>query len=366
MLTLAEVTGYLLGRGLLSAESVVHGDLAIRDASSRNRNFKVECSAGPSYLLKQGLGAEGSAMTAHEAHVYRLLSAGSGRLARYLPHFFDYDVEQGILVIELVSAGEDLRRYHLRHGRIPPPLAAAAGRALGSLHRMTRRQPEGVAYPEQAPWILTIHKPDIAIFREASSASLELIKTVQAAGGLGQRLDELRARWKVEALIHYDVKWDNFIALEAAGPGKPARLKLVDWESAMYGDPCWDIGSVFSHFLSLWLFSIPVTGQVPPERFPELARFPLGKMQPAIRRCWDAYVAEMGLSFEDSGRWLMRSVELGAARLIQTAFEAAQMSTNLTSNLVLHLQLGLNMLQRPREAIVHLLGLPLPGVSAAS
>ena len=365
MLTLAEVTGYLLGRGLLSAESVVHGDLAIRDASSRNRNFKVECRAGPSYLLKQGLGAEGSATTAREAQVYQLLSDGKGRVARYLPRFFDYDAEQGILVIELVSAGEDLRRYHLRHGRIPPQLAAAAGRALGSLHRMTRSQAEGYPYPAQPPWVLTIHRPDVAIFREASSASLELIKTVQAADGLGQCLDELSARWKVEALIHHDVKWDNFVAFEGPGSGKSARLKLVDWESAIYGDPCWDIGSVFSHFLSLWLFSIPVTGQVPPERFPELARYPLSKMQPAIRRCWDAYVAELGLPFEESGRWLMRSVGLGAARLIQTAFEAAQMSTSLTSNLVLHLQLSLNMLQRPREAIVHLLGLPLPGIPAA-
>src|SRR5947209_12146246 len=185
MLTLAEVTGYLLGRGLLSAESVVHGDLAIQDASSRNRNFKVECSAGPSYLLKQGLGAEGSAMTAHEAHVYRLLSAGSGRLARYLPHFFDYDVEQGILVIELVSAGEYLRRYHLRHGRIPPPLAAAAGRALGSLHRMTRRQAAGYPYPAQPPCVLTIHRPDVGIVPEASTRGPALADTVRTADGPG-------------------------------------------------------------------------------------------------------------------------------------------------------------------------------------
>ncbi|MDQ6776943.1 MAG: hypothetical protein M3071_12175, partial [Actinomycetota bacterium] len=52
-----------------------------------------------------------------------------------------------------------------------------------------------------------------------------------------------------------------------------------------------------------------------------------------------------------------RAVQLAGARLVQTAYEAAQMMQALTSSLVLHLQLALNILERPGEAATRLLGL---------
>jgi hypothetical protein len=66
----------------------------------------------------------------------------------------------------------------------------------------------------------------------------------------------------------------------------------------------------------------------------------------------------------DSRTWaaeLLRVVQFAAARLLQTAFEATQMMQQLTSAIVLHLQLALNILQRPQEAASSLLGLPLHG-----
>jgi len=137
------------------------------------------------------------------------------------------------------------------------------------------------------------------------------------------------------------------------------RLKIVDWELARLGDPCWDVGSVFANYLSFWLFSIPITGEDPPDRFMDLARYPLERMQPAIRSFWQSYVRTMELDAATSDDWLLCAVKYGAARLVQTAYEQMQMSIHLTGNVVCLLQLSLNILQRPREAMVHLLGLPL-------
>lgn len=80
-------------------------------------------------------------------------------------------------------------------------------------------------------------------------------------------------------------------------------------------------------------------------------------MQPALRACWRAYTARLGLDQARANRWLLHATELAGARLLQTAYEAAQMATWLSSGLVLHLQLSLNILQRPREAAVQLLGI---------
>ena len=55
---------------------------------------------------------------------------------------------------------------------------------------------------------------------------------------------------------------------------------------------------------------------------------------------------------------LSAAVRFAAARLVQTAFEATQDAGSLATDVVLHLQVALNVLQRPRQAVVHLLGLP--------
>jgi Ser/Thr protein kinase RdoA (MazF antagonist) len=344
----ADVTEYLLRRGLLAPEVVVGGELVVREVSSRNRNFAVETSEGPGYLLKQGRSAAGAATVAREAGVYEHLVARGGELRSHLPGLVGYDADKEVLVLELLREAEDLRSRHLRLEEFPVQIGAGMGAALGILHRQMR-----AAYPEAPPpWVLSIHRPDASLFRDVSAANLELIKIVQNATGLGERLDELRAGWRVETLIHQDVKWENCLTTP------DDRLHLIDWEMAVAGDPYWDLGAALSQYLGFWLLSIPVTGGEPPARFPALARFPLDAMKAALRACWEGYAGEA----EDShaapgGEPLERAVAYAGARLIQSAFEASQFDQRLNSAAILHLQLGANLIERPGAAAEQLLGL---------
>lgn len=359
MLDHSEVVGYLLDRGLLTPRHVVEGTIVVRDASSRNRNFVVEGGDGSSFVLKQGARPYGIAAVAQEAAVYQMLEQRGGRLASYLPQICGYDATEQVLIMRKVSGARDLRAHHLRTGRFSRALAASIGDALGSLHQETTGDVPGAAVGKP-PWVLSVHRPNLTIFREASSATLELIRILQSAPEFGDRLDALRSQWEPSCFIHYDVKWDNFLVYPAPNgqPAKRSRLRIIDWESAQPGDPRWDLGSVFSHYLSLWLSSIPITGQDPPERFPDLARLPLGRMQPAMAECWSAYQRRMGLDGSRGTLWLWAAVSYAGARLVQTVFEAAQVATRLDGGMVLHLQLASNILDRPRETAVHLLGLP--------
>lgn len=364
MLAQSEVVGYLLDRGLLSTESIVDGDLVVRDASSRNRNFKVERRRAVSYLVKQGIGPNGVATVAHEAAVYRVLAGVGAAVEGHLPRFYGYDQAEQVLILELVRNSEGLASYHLRLGRFPSGVAAALGDALGALHRLTWRGSNSGTPASLPPWILSVHRPDLSVFRDSSAATIELIKIVQQSADFCSHLDQLQNEWHAQALIHQDVKWDNVIVF-APARGQVRRVKLIDWESAVYGDPCWDAGSVFSSYLSFWLSSIPVTGRNPPERFAELARYPLSKMQAGMRSSWHAYVGQLGLDGLTANRWLLRTVRFAAARLLQAAVEASQMTDRLTGSSVLHAQLSLNMLERPRETAVHLLGIPFHHATAA-
>jgi aminoglycoside phosphotransferase (APT) family kinase protein len=358
----SEVIHYLLNRRLLLPHTVVDGTVVVRDSSSRNCIFVVDGGDTSSFVLKQGTSPEGVTAVAHEAAIYQLLMRRGHRITSYLPTVWEYDTIGQVLVLGKVSGDRDLRGHQVRTGRFSRALATSIGDALGTLHREIVAESVFETPGRSTPWVLSVHQPSVSIFRDASSAALELIRIVQSAPELGQALDAVRRGWEPSCLIHYDVKWDNFIACPTDSRSRSRtrfRLKIIDWEAARFGDPRWDLGSVFSHYLSLWLFSIPITGRDPPERFPELARFPLGRMQPAMADCWSAYRKRADLDRHGGAHWILAAVSYAGARLVQTAFEAAQVATHLDSSMVLHLQLASNILARPREAAVHLLGLPI-------
>lgn len=363
-LTAREVVRYLLDKRLLLPAALTEGKLVVVDVSRRNRNYQVRAEGGHCFLVKQGVGEEGRMTVAHEARFYTYARSLNGdSLRRYLPGFHGFDEALGILVLELLDA-EDARHYLGRIGRFPAGLASGFGEALAALHRL---KPDGtgasatppVTMP-QPPGALFLHRPHLPAFRDLSRATLQVLQIVQRFSEFGESLDALRAGWRVNALIHLDLKWDNWLVLDERRCPWNQRLRLVDWELACPGDAAWDVGSVFNDCLSHWLLSIPVTGQTPPERFPELARHPLERMQPALRAFWQSYTRSRPLDIPASHDLLWRSSQYAAVRLLQSAFEQMQASPQLTGYAVCCLQVALNILRRPQEAATHLFGIPMP------
>jgi thiamine kinase-like enzyme len=359
MLTQSNIVPYLLEYGFLSTKSIVDGHLVVLDTSRRNRNFKVT-TRDQGFFLKQGVDAERIATIAQEAAVYQLLQLHTPNdgLNIYLPQFYGYDPKEHILILELMHNTETLREYHTRTNRFSIASATAVGEALGTIHRQANANTSYPCLSGHPPWVLAIHHPDIRTLRDISSANMRIVRIIQQVTQLCELLDELRRGWRSDTFIHHDFKWDNCLVSQPPVAKHAIRPKIVDWEVAGVGDPCWDVGSVFNEYLSCWLFSIPITGETPPEQFVNLARLPLEKMQPAIRSFWQSYSRRMELAPATSAQWLQRSIKYAAARLVQTCFESMQMSIQLTGNIICLLQLSLNIMRRPQEAIVHLLGIP--------
>lgn len=361
MLTQENLVAYLLRRGLIDVEAIVGSDLEILDVSRRNRNFKVLSRRGPSYLLKQGIGPDGMRTVAHEAHILRGIDAiDAGALRRCVPRCVDYDADEQVLITQLFPDAQSLHQYYARRRRFSCPLARAMGRALAALHALPPDlwpPPYAFGPVEGAHWVLSIDRPVLAVMRDISAANLQLIRIVQQFPEFCDLLGTLRKDWEPAAQIHGDIKWDNCLVELPDTSAPPRAIKIVDWELAGPGDPCWDAGSVFSNYLSFWLFSIPVTGETPPDRFMDLARFPLQHMQPAMRAFWQAYIAGRGLPAAATARTLQRATRFAAARLLLTAFEQMQTAQALTGPIICALQLCLNILQRPDDAGRQLLGI---------
>jgi hypothetical protein len=371
MLAARDVATYLLERQLINEQAIVDGNLTVIDASRRNSNFKVITEDGPSYLLKQGIGANSIATVAHEAALYQRFHADSQYhdLAGYLPHYYAYDPDQHVLIVELFRDAQDMQAYQSKRTHFSMRLAASMGHALAALHRERTDDGNHADWRSETavwqPWALSISLPALADYLDMSSGTLQLTKSIQQFHEFGLLLDQITQAPATTALIHGDIKWDNWLVVAPSTPRARPTVKLVDWELSTFGDPCWDVGSAFSDYLSFWLRSIPITGSAPPDRFMELARFPLEHMQPAMRAFWHSYRHHMAFTSETADAWLFRCVQLSAARLLQTAFEELQMAHELTGTSVCMLQLSLNMLKQPEAAAVHLLGLPLQEEASA-
>jgi aminoglycoside phosphotransferase (APT) family kinase protein len=363
---------YPLHHDLTTPADLVLGGLSIQDTSFRNDNYKLTSTAGPSYLLKHATAPDKVATLRNEAAVYALLNAGpaASAVAPFLPPFHSFDEADNMLVLGLLPEARTLSEHYRRTAAFPTSHARALARALAALHTLDPeawRSTLPSAYREgTGHWALGLHRPTLGDIQNASLANLETIRVVQRFPEFMRLLDDLQSDWRATHPTHADVKWLNVILCAAPGSKRRTQIKLIDWELARVGDPCWDAGSVFGEYLTFWLLSIPVTGDAPPDRFLNLARYPLDRMRPAMRAFWLEYIRRMDLSPAEADEWLLRSTRFAASRLLQTAYEQGHASNRLTGNIVCLLQLAFNILQRPDDACFTLLGIPPRGAWAVA
>jgi aminoglycoside phosphotransferase (APT) family kinase protein len=190
--------------------------------------------------------------------------------------------------------------------------------------------------------------------QDGSGGIFQMLGMIRQFPQFVDSLEKLRAGWRPDALIHSDIKWDN--CLLSRDPDGSPRLKVVDWEMADWGDSCWDVAAIFSAYLSFWVQSLPANGLGDPAALVGQARFPIERMQPAIRTFWRTYQECRGQSRQASSDLLRRAVQYAGARNIQTAFETLQLQPQAHSGTVLLLQLSMNVMTKPEEAARELLG----------
>jgi aminoglycoside phosphotransferase (APT) family kinase protein len=359
------VVRYLLEKRLIDPEDICGSALVTSDASRRNSNIKVIRELGVSYLVKRCVERNAVETLANEARIYAVLH-GDRRfraVSSYIPRFYGFDSRENVLVLELIGdrKAEDLEHYHLR-GYFSKAIARMQGRGLAELHRAFPRDlfdQLGLAEPTyRLPWIFSLHRPSIGQARDLSSASSQVIGIIQRHRDFHVMIDKCADYWEPTTLVHGDIKWANFVLFSPAGTGRRTRLKIIDWEYAGLGDPCWDVGSVFSAYLSCWILSMAMIYEGKKEG-EDICRFPLPLMQPALRVFWSEYSSRLKLDDIQREKYLWRATLFSAVRSIQTAIEQTQRTNVLSKNIIHLVQLAMNTLAYPVETIVHVFGIDL-------
>jgi Phosphotransferase enzyme family len=354
----SDIGAYLLDAGLVDRDVLAAGRLRLLDVSGRNRVVIVTGAGARGYVVKQSE-ARGDGLLAREIAVLGEVVAAEPRLAPYVPAPISWDAGRNVVVYELLPNAIDISAYHAR-GCFPPMLGRRLGRALALLHGLDPAAVDEFPLDRASAFLgLPATPPSLEVVLGFSDAAVQLLKVMQGSAELCDRLAELDSSWRETAVVHGDARPSNCLAFPRPGSRRRTRLALVDWETARAGDPHLDLGVVFGEHLHTWLWSMSVLDGRELSHAPRHARHPLRAMHPAIRAFWHAYL--------DGGRQngpgrrpsLRRAVQFSAGHLVAVAFERAQSDSTLDPRSGLALQLSLNMLRRPTEAAVHLLGLPV-------
>lgn len=362
MLTADSLAFYLLERGLIDAASAVDGDLLIVDSTSRNRNFKVIRRRQPGYFVKQmqQWDPQSIGFLQREASCYwgAANDAGFNALAPLVPKYYLYDSRRQVLVVELITNGENFAAYHRRLGSFPLQAAARLGEIIGTYHHEVRpgatENAGAMAFPRAVPWILSAHQLGASPFQTPGAANAQILGIINHYPDFHKYLDALREQWHSDTFTHGDMKWENCIVYDKEGT---LEVKLVDWETADFGDACWDVGAIFQAYLTFWIMSIPVRADLSPAQLLELAPYPIESMQPALRAFWLAYIRAAQPAGPEQREMLVRSAGYAAARMLQTAYEYMYASPNITLNALVLLQVSLNILTDTPAAVKELLSL---------
>ena len=267
----ARAFSHVLERGFVSAQAAVMNGLQVEALTRRNCNFSVTDRRGAGWFLKQGQAGKFLGTVAYEAAAYRAFSCdlANSEFAQSIPEFVDFDASRNVLAIRFIDNATTFDRAAMSN-KLSPDAIAGFARALASLHGL--RSPGNTALAKHPPpMVLSLEAPPVLFYNDASATSIELVRTLQQRVQLMRRLRELGQAWHSNQLIHYDVKLSNILA-----SGEPTGFAgIIDLEYLGYGDPRWDIGSVFAAFLDLWLASMPLAGGTTADRYAALATFPL-------------------------------------------------------------------------------------------
>jgi hypothetical protein len=363
LLTPTNLPHYLSARGLVDPDHLIGGQFVVEEAGRRNRNFKVSMGRTGGLFVKQPrfLAPDAILTLQREAEFYRVANQliAFSPLRQILPSLIDYNRLNHSLVLELLPGWENLNEHHARTKTCSAEAARSLGSAMGAYHagghRILTEPPDLSIFPRQIPWILTITPAPLMRGEGGfASAGPTFHALVSEFPGVMFQIAQLARHWRVDGLIHGDLKWDN-ILIDPSIEGQDA-VRVVDWELADLGDAAWDVASVWSSYLTTWVFAgiTGIWGTATPTAEEFSAR--LREMRGALLAFWEAYCSSAEIPAAESAAHRLRSLQFCGAKLAATAYECVHNNPGNLEPPRRLLRLASQILHHPLEASREIFG----------
>lgn len=359
------IVSYLVNKDIVSKKSIVESDLKIISHLSKNCNFQIITKKGKSFMVKQPFFSDlQHSLLSNEAEIYSLVKKKFPNLEFIFPNVIEFDKEQQILITELLPRAKTLYEYIHKQSKKDEcvKLFRLLGQFIATYHKMINIATLGsqslfnhtLTLPED-----NLCRPSSQLFTDLTMGGIELIKIIQK-NNLCDMFNEARNNWSVECLINLDMKLQNvLIYSNKLNASNLPKVKLVDWEYGVLGDPMWDLGCIFNDFICYWLFSLDLSRNKPSSDIISLSKRPLTEMQSYIRATWQGYIETLNIENTNiEKKLLMKAILYCSTRLINSAYELQYSLPYLSKTTVSLLQMSVNIFKDQKQASIYVLGIP--------
>ena len=343
-----------------------------------NFNLVVKSADSRSFLVKQNRVADDGRTFGSLAAEWLVQEAidNFSNLAKIQPLVSKvvlFDRPNGILVSIFYDNYISLDRLYQTRMSFDPRIARIMGINLAAIHRASyqqQRQQDFLARyirldeaTQRPRFIQRLNNLNPSIFAKVCPDGMAFYKLYQRFPSFERAVIELYEQIEPACLIHNDLTLDNFILdlqlnLDSDSiPIGPERLKIIDWERIIWGDPAVDLGMVVSEYVGgIWLGNLIADNCLDIDTMLSLAIFPLETITPSLKAFLQGYLAQFPQIVSHRPDFLRRVVQFTGIGILNRLSYYVEHHYPFHNNSLCKLQVAKNLLCYPQQGIETIFG----------
>ena len=287
-------------------------------------------------------------------------------LRPFLPELLYFDAENSIIVFRYLDDYRDLMDFYAKESSFPLEISSAIGTLLATIHRDTYQQENHRQFFEseansqggnQVPRLIKgLERITPEIFSSVPGDALKFFALYQRYDSLGMAIAELGNAFTPSCLTHNDLKLNNILLHTDWQQTDKSMIRLIDWERNSWGDPAFDLGTLFASYIQIWLASLVISKSLSIEESLGLAMTPLEEVQPSIAALTKAYLETFPEILKHRPDFLIRVVQFTGFALIQQIQAMIQYQKSFGNTGIAMLQVAKSLLCRPERSLPTVFG----------
>ncbi|NDJ24516.1 phosphotransferase [Nostoc sp. B(2019)] len=284
----------------------------------------------------------------------------------FLPNVVHFDAENSIIVFKYLDDYQDLKDFYTKENSFFIEIAMAIGTSIATIHRDTFNRKEyqdffavnqdNLMADQVSDLIRGLERIEPEIFGLVPDDGLKFFVLYQRYDSLGQAIAELGNAIIPSCLSHNDLKLNNILLQKHWQDSSNSIVRLIDWERSTWGDPAFDLGTLISGYVQIWLGSLVISNSLNIEESLRLAITPLELLQPSIATLTQAYFNSFPEIIEHRPDFLLRVVQFAGFAIIQQIQAVIQYQKSFGNIEIAMLQVAKALLCRPEQSIPTIFG----------
>ena len=381
ILSSQNVWEYLQTRQICS--STVPTPSEIKSKDFKNFNLLVSLNSDRHFLVKQErYNSQGKTKGEFQQEwlIHKLVShfLELNCLQSAINEAIDYDPEQAIMVFNYLSNYCDLDDFYEREKTFPPAIAAAVGKTIATIHRLTFNQNQYRDFLTQDSNYNLLQSPNLfdylsriepELLGYVDEGALAFYRLYQHNVVMVEAIAQLEQDWLNCCLTHGDFRlvnilvslsWQEELELAAATPfdlrNHRGIIRIIDWEKFSWGDPAYDLGTIMANYLKLWLSSLITDLNIDLPTALNLATTPLRIIQPSLVALIEAYLTTFPEIMAFNSNFVTKTIQFAGFHLIESILAKIEYREPFDETEMCKFQVAKRLLSHPQESMRDLFG----------